>query len=191
MKPKGFSDKLRSAAERSQRVCLKGNCLVATGRGPKPLLEKTPKSVRVETDILAFQNRHSWPRKPRRNLANLARGYHRPSRRRFAKQNAATASAIRADWSDRRTVRLTAAACQCVRGELEIYLDPDRANLVQTRQTRLAIFGLSGGVCANIRSAPDVPKPAHRSCMLGRGGPCQIDGLMSCQSAVRKEVMSG
>ena len=44
---------------------------------PKAAIGKNSIFIRVQTDIFVFQNHRSWGRKPRKNIANLAKGFHR------------------------------------------------------------------------------------------------------------------
>jgi hypothetical protein len=44
---------------------------------PKAAIGRNSISIRVQTDTFVFQNRRSWGQKRRKNLANLAKGYHR------------------------------------------------------------------------------------------------------------------
>ncbi len=62
----------------------------AAGKQPacrrKAAIGRNCRSARSKLIFLCSQNRCSWPRKPRRDLANLGRGYHRPGGAGFAKK---------------------------------------------------------------------------------------------------------
>ena len=89
----GLRGRARSRPYILPEVCREPQKAVEPGT-PKAALRQKAKKCRSKLTFLCSENCPSWPRKPRKNLASLARRYHRPGKAGFTRKDTAKASAI-------------------------------------------------------------------------------------------------